>query len=74
MKRPAKSATKGKWIEYADALESSIALAWAAPAGTDARTDALEAKIEELERLAESRRRHVHQLKRKLGAASSRAS
>lgn len=70
MKRPAKSATKGKWIEYADALESSIALAWAAPAGTDA----LEAKIEELERLAESRRRHVHQLKRKLGAASSRAS
>lgn len=67
MKRPAKSATKGKWIEYADALEATLD---AAPAGTDA----LEAKIEELERLAESRRRHVHQLKRKLGAASSRAS
>jgi len=65
MKRPAKSATKGKWIEYADALEATLD---AAPA------DALEAKIEELERLAESRRRHVHQLKRKLGAASSRAS
>ncbi len=67
MKRPAKTATKSKWIDYADALEAADDVAALEAKVVDLEAiDRLEAKIAELERVGEIRRAHINQLKRML--------
>jgi hypothetical protein len=58
MIRPAKSATKTKWIAYADALEGGGDIV------------ALARKVDELEQAVDVRRRHIRQLKRQLAVRS----